>query len=69
LRKNRKFPCKLVVRDNNKDQIRGTVLFIAKNRKFYVENEIFDYDYFFRDDFFVEGGFSGKPQLIKQEVE
>ena len=67
LRDTVKFPCRVIVRDAKKEELRATIIMEAKNRKLKINEGIYPYNYEFRDDFFIENGFTGKPEIIEHE--
>lgn len=62
---NRKFPCRLRVRDGSGVEVKSTVVFVMSGEMVYLTQLLFPYDQTFDDAFFNTGIFSGRPSMVQ----
>lgn len=60
---NRKYPCKVIIKDSGNEEIRTTVVFSIRRNSLKIGSQLFPYEHEFEDSFFNEGGFQGQPEM------
>ena len=66
LLKKTKYPCRVII-ESQKEELKGTVLFVSGKKKIRVAETTFSYNHVFKEEFFEERGFSGKPKFRRIE--